>query len=119
MDHGQNGHPGVVVYQIAEKIGLENATTLLPCLVELIVLVTQLKNQHSFVMEVIAVQVNYDRPINFANTFVKDSSDYIGCFRKDTGIYSTGYINGYMTHCKCVGYCNSYNYSLSAAGYYG
>ena len=61
MDHGQNGHPGVVVYQIAEKIGLENATTRLPCLVELIVLETQLKNQHSFVMEVIAVQVKYDR----------------------------------------------------------
>ena len=57
MDHGQNGHPGVAVYQTAEKIGLENATTLLLCLAELIVLETQLKNQHSSVMEVIAVQV--------------------------------------------------------------
>ena len=57
--------------------------------------------------------------ILFTPTPVKDSSDYIGCFKKETGIYSTGYLNGYMTHCKCVGYCNSHNFSLSAAGYYG
>ena len=57
METGQNGHLGVAVFQTVEKTGPESAKTLHQCLVELIVLETQLKNRHFFVMEVTAVQV--------------------------------------------------------------
>ena len=57
MDHGPNGHPGVVVSQTAEETGLENATTPCQCLVEPIVLEMHQKNPHFFAMEMIAVQV--------------------------------------------------------------
>ena len=57
METGQNGHLGVAVFQTVEKTGPESAKTLHQCLVELIVLETQLKNQHFCVMEVTAVQV--------------------------------------------------------------
>ena len=49
-----------------------------------------------------------------------DTSDYVGCFEKATGSYSRTYIfSSTMTRCKCVGYCNSLNYSMAANGYYG
>ena len=57
METGRNGHLGVVVFQTVEKTGPESAKTLHQCLVELIVMETQLKIQHFFVMEVTAVQV--------------------------------------------------------------
>ena len=55
METGQNGHLGVAVFQTAEKIELESAKTLHQCLVELIVMETQLNNPHFCVMEVTAV----------------------------------------------------------------
>ena len=65
METGQNGHLGVAVFQTVEKTGPESAKTLHQCLVELIVLETQLKNQHFCVMEVTAVQVTKRRVQSF------------------------------------------------------
>ena len=62
----------------------------------------------SYILKYSVIKLNY--------FLLTDSSDYIGCFRKDKGTYTSSYILGGMNHCKCVGYCNSLNFSLSATG---
>ena len=136
MDRGQHGQTGLNVIIIAQETEQDLVLHLQPCMEAMTVLeilqgrfenITKLpyifwtSNDYGRGNSII-FQFFLNLPLEtddkcWGDDCCPDTSDYVGCFKYETGDYIPSVPAGLP--CTCVGYCKTMNYSLAAVGGYG